>query len=301
MDTLTQQHSGAYSSTDAPHESAVSAVSWPAIFAGAFVAAASSLVLAALGSGFGLASVSAWPNSGVSATTFTVMTAVWLIVVQWLASGVGGYVAGRLRTKWATTHTHEVFFRDTAHGFITWAVATVLVAIVLTSAATSAVSSGVHAAATVASGASQGAATAVAQSAPTNTSQGSPTIAPYNIDMLFRSPRADSSTATADARAEAARILANGVVSGDVPSEDRTYLAELVAARTGVSVEDAQKRVDAGIAQAKAAGVKARQAADAARKAASEASIYTALSMLVGAFIACIAAALGGQRRDLHA
>jgi hypothetical protein len=301
MDILTQQRSSALSSTDGPHESAVSAVSWPAIFAGAFVAAASSLVLAALGSGFGLASVSPWPNSGVSATTFTVMTAIWLVVVQWLASGLGGYLAGRLRTKWANTHTHEVFFRDTAHGFITWAVATVLVVAVLTSAAASAVSGGVHAAATVASGASQGAATAAVQSSSASTSQGSPVIAPYNIDMLFRSPRADSSAATSDARAEAARILANGVVSGDVPSTDRTYLAELVAARTGISIEDAQKRVDTAVAQAKAAEAKARQAADTARKAASEASIYTALSMLVGAFIACIAAALGGQRRGLHA
>jgi len=301
MDTLAQQRSGALSSADAPHESAVSAVSWPAIFAGAFVAAASSLVLVALGSGFGLASVSPWPNSGVSATTFTVMTAIWLIVVQWLASGLGGYVAGRLRTKWATTHTHEVFFRDTAHGFITWAVATVLVVLVLTSAAASAVSSGVDAAATVASGASQGAAAAAAQSANTSTSPGGSVIAPYNVDMLFRSPRADSSAATADARAEAARILANGVAAGDVPSADRTYLAELVSARTGISMEEAQKRVDNAIGQAKAAGIKARQAADAARKAAAQASIYTALSMLVGAFIACIAAALGGQRRDLHA
>jgi hypothetical protein len=301
MDTLTQQHSGALSSTEGTHESAVSAVSWPAIFAGAFVAAASSLVLAALGSGFGLASVSPWPNSGVSAITFTVMTAIWLVVVQWVASGLGGYVAGRLRTKWANTHTHEVFFRDTAHGFITWAVATIIVAAVLTSAAASAVSGGVHAAATVASGASQGAATAAVQSAGTSASQASPAVAPYNIDMLFRSPRADSSAATVDARGEAARILANGVASGDVPSADRTYLAELVAARTGISMEDAQKRVDNVIAQAKAVEAKTRQAADTARKAASQASIYTALSMLVGAFIACIAAALGGQRRDLHA
>jgi hypothetical protein len=172
---------------------------------------------------------------------------------------------------------------------------------ILTSAAASAVSSGVDAAATVASGASQGAAVAAVQGANTNTSQGSPVIAPYNVDMLFRSPRADSSSATADARAEAARILANGVASGDVPSADRTYLAELVSARTGISMEEAQKRVDNAIAQAKAAGTKARQAADSARKAAAQASIYTALSMLVGAFIACVAAALGGQRRDQHA
>jgi hypothetical protein len=298
MDTLTQQRTGVLSSTEAPHESAVSAVSWPAIFAGAFVAAASSLVLVALGSGFGMASVSPWPNSGVSATTFTVMTAIWLIVVQWLASGLGGYVAGRLRTKWASTHTHEIFFRDTAHGFITWAVATVLVVAVVTSAAATAITGGVHAAATVASGASQGAATAAMQGTGTNASQG---IAPYNIDTLFRSARPDSNANTADARAEAARILANGIMSGDIPTADRTYLAELVAARTGISPENAQKRVDTAIAQAKAADAKARQAADTARKAASEASIYTALSMLVGAFIACIAAALGGQRRDLHA
>jgi phosphodiesterase/alkaline phosphatase D-like protein len=128
------------------------------------------------------------------------------------------------------------------------------------------------------------------------------------MDLLFRSSQTGSSAATstdarttADARAEAARILANGVASGDVPTTDRTYLSELVAARSGISQEDAQRRVDTAIAQAKAADVKARQAADAARKAASEASIFTALSMLVGAFIACIAAALGGQRRDLHA
>jgi hypothetical protein len=220
------------------------------------------------------------------------MTAAWLIVVQWFSSGLGGYVAGRLRTKWANTHTHEVFFRDTAHGFITWAVGTILVAGFLASAVGSAIGGGVHAAATVASGAAQGA----------TTSQAGSSQATYDMDLLFRSSQTGSGTATtADARAEAARIFANGIASGDVPTTDRAYLSELVAARTGIAQEDAQKRVDTAIAQAKAADVKARQAADAARKATSEASIFTALSMLVGAFIACIAAALGGQRRDLHA
>jgi hypothetical protein len=227
------------------------------------------------------------------------MTAAWLIVVQWFSSGLGGYIAGRLRTKWANTHTHEVFFRDTAHGFITWAVGTILVAGFLASAVGSAIGGGVHAAATVASGAAQGAAT---QGTATLQSQAGSSLATYDMDLLFRSSQTGSSTATTgDARAEAARILANGIASGEVPTTDRAYLAELVAARAGISQEDAQRRVDTAIAQAKAADVKARQAADAARKATSEASIFTALSMLVGAFIACIAAALGGQRRDLHA
>src|ERR1700675_1363156 len=86
-------------------ESTAAAVAWGAIIAGAFGIASIGLMLVALGSGFGLASVSPWPNSGVSATTFGVMTAIWLIVVQWVSSALGGYLAGRLRTKWTGLHT----------------------------------------------------------------------------------------------------------------------------------------------------------------------------------------------------
>jgi len=285
----TQQHPGAVSSAHPTSESAVSAVSWPAILAGAFAAAAASLVLMELGSGLGLASLSAWPNSGASLTTFSVAMAIWLVVVQWFASATGGYVAGRLRTKWTNTHTHEVFFRDTAHGFITWAIATVVVAAVVTSAGTAAVSSGARAAAGAVSGAAQGAMTSGA-------------IAPYTVDTLFRSAGAASATDSrgTEARTEATRILANGITSGDVPAADRTYLAELVAARTGISTQEAQRRVDNAIAQAKAAELKAREAADTARKAAAQAAIFGALSMVIGAFIACVAAALGGKQRDLH-
>src|SRR5882724_4009768 len=180
MDTLTQQHTGVATTA----ESSVSAVSWPAIFGGALVAAASSLVLLALGSGFGLASVSPWRDVGASATTVAWMTAAWLIVTQWLSSGLGGYVAGRLRTKWANLHTHEVFFRDTAHGFITWAVGTILVAGLLASAVTAAISGGVHAAATVASGAAQGA----------GTPQVGSTLATYDMDLLFRTSQTSNGT-----------------------------------------------------------------------------------------------------------
>src|SRR3954462_642229 len=146
-------------------ESSVSAVTWPAIFGGASVAAASSIVLVALGSGLGLASVSPWRDSGASATGVAWMAAVWFIVVQWFSSGAGGYLAGRLRTKWVNTHTHEVFFRDTAHGFITWAVATVIVAGFLASAIGSAISGGAQAAATVGAGAAAGASGAAAATA----------------------------------------------------------------------------------------------------------------------------------------
>lgn len=270
-------------------EAAVSAVSWAAVIAGAFVAAAVTLVLLALGSGFGLASVSPWPASGVSTTTFTILAGIWLIVVQWLSSAIGGYITGRLRTKWTGTHTHEVFFRDTAHGFLTWALATVIGAALLATAASSAVGTGVRASSTVAAGAAQASA--------------DPSMAmgrAYDVDGLFRSVTPDATGTGPAARVEATRILAIGVVNGDVSAADDAYLVQLVSVHTGLGQADAQKRVDDTIAQEKANEVKAKQLADAARKSAAAFSIFAAISMLIGAFVACAAAAYGGQLRDDH-
>ncbi len=103
-------------------ESAASAVSWGAIFGGAVVASALSLALLMLGAGIGLVSVSPWSNNNVSVATFGILAATWFIAVQLFASGVGGYLAGRLRTRWVSVHTDEVYFRDTAHGLIVWGV-----------------------------------------------------------------------------------------------------------------------------------------------------------------------------------
>lgn len=269
-------------------EASASAISWAAVIGGAFAAAAVSLILIAVGSGFGLASVSPWPNSAASVTTFTVMTAIWFIVVQWVSAGIGGYLTGRLRTKWVGVHTHEVFFRDTAHGFLAWAVAAVLGAAILASAVSSLLSGGSHAAAGVASGATESASQEAVQENPFA----------YNVDSLFRSDHPSANATDQDVRAEATRILAIDIKNGEVPTGDRTYLAQLVAARTGLSQADAEKRVDEVIAKAKAADTKARQVADAARKAVATASIFTAVSMLIGAFIAAAAAALGGRHRD---
>jgi hypothetical protein len=274
-------------------EASSSGVAWPAIIGGAFAAVALSLILLALGSGLGLASVSPWSNSGASATTFTVMTAVWLIVVQWLASGLGGYITGRLRTKWVGLHTHEVFFRDTANGFLTWAVASVIGAAFLASAASSVVSGTATVMAGVASGAAAGTSQAATRSGGT---LADPTA--YFVDGLYRTDHPSANASDGDVRAQSTRILLNGMLNGDVPAPDKTYLAQLVSAHTGLSQADAGKRVDEVIAQAKAAEGKARQTADTARKAGAYLSTFTALSMLVGAFVACVAAALGGQQRD---
>ncbi len=270
----------------------ISTVSWPAILAGAFVATSVSLVLFALGSGLGFASVSPWAGHGVSAAALAVTAAIWLIVMQWLSAAAGGYVAGRLRTRWHGTNPHEVFFRDTAHGLVMWAVSSVAVATIVASSVTSTVSGGAHAVSAVAGSAVQGA-----------VASGSALDA-YGLDRLLRpaDPAAAPASQTgADPRTEVGHILARAMMDdGTVSDSDRAYMASLVASKTGASSEDARKRVEELIASVNEAKAKAEVAADSARKAAAEASLFTALSLVIGAFIACLAAAVGGRLRDEH-
>ena len=269
---------------------AASAVSWAAVIAGAVAAVAITLLLVALGTGIGLSSVSPWSSSNPSSTTFTLLAAVWLIIVQWLSSGLGGYLAGRLRTKWTTLHTDEVFFRDTAHGFLAWALASIIVAAFATSSVSSAVSSAGRAISSVA-GSAASTATQAAANQPSTSSD-------YFLDTLFRKDQPDPNASPQDARAEAARILARSIANGNLDPNDRTYLSKLVSARTGVSQQDAEKRVDDGMRQVQAAEDKAKAAAETARKASAKASFYLFFSMLIGAFIASAAGALGGRQRD---
>src|SRR5271155_6154697 len=142
-------------------ESSTSAVSWAAIIAGAVVASALSLALLMLGAGIGLVSVSPWSHNNVSVATFGALAAAWFIAVQLFASGVGGYLAGRLRTRWVSVHNDEVYFRDTAHGLLVWAVGAIVSASILASTAASVA----RGAAQVGTSAAQAAGTAAAGSA----------------------------------------------------------------------------------------------------------------------------------------
>lgn len=268
----------------------VSAVSWAAVIAGGMAAVAITLLLVALGSGIGLSSVSPWSSANPSATTFTVLAAVWLIIVQWLSSGLGGYLAGRLRVKWTSLHTDEVLFRDTVHGFLVWALASIVVAAFATSSVTSAVGSAGRAISGVAGSAASMATQAAAnQSSDTNG---------YFLDTLFRKDQPDANASPQDARAEAGRILAKAIANGSLEPNDRAHLAKLVAVRTGISQQDAEKRIDDTMRQMQEAENKVKAAADTARKASAKASFYLFFSMLIGAFIASAAGALGGRQRD---
>lgn len=263
-----------------------SAVAWPAIFAGALGAAAISIVLLLFGSGVGLTAASPWPNSGVSAGTFGRGAAVWIIVVQWLAAAFGGYLAGRLRTRWASIHGDEVFFRDTAHGFLAWAVATVIAFALLSIAAatTLAVKTGEP---SVSASITEDGDVAVG-----------PSVDAYFVDTLFRSAGSVSEERAAQSRAEGARILNRALAEGSMDADDRAYLATLVARDANVSINDAQTRIDDVLVDANADLVAERQGADDARKAAAKLSLYTMFSLLVGAFIASVAGVLGGRERD---
>jgi hypothetical protein len=254
-------------------ESYSSGISWAAVIAGAFVAASLWLILLSLGTGLGASSVSPWSDLSASASTVGRAAILWLIITEIIASAMGGYLAGRLRTKWATIHTDEVYFRDTAHGFLVWAVGLVITASFLASAATSMVGS----AGTLRS-------SSLSASAAADPNE-------YFIDKLFRSDHPASSGIDAPVRVEATRIFAHALGQGSLPAADQTYLADLVAGRSGLKHTDAEQRVASVFEQI-------QQATDTARKAVAHLSLWLFIALLIGAFCASYAATIGGRERD---
>jgi hypothetical protein len=278
-----------------------SGTAWGAIIGGAMAATAVTVILMLLGSGLGLTIVSPWDYAGVTATTFAVSTVIWLIVTQWFSAAIGGYIAGRLRTRWDIP-ADEVFFRDTAHGFITWALSTLIVAGLLTSSMAAITGAATQAAATVAAGGAVAAAPNAEETGMPMASaeRGATDMTGYLVDRLFRVPSPPGVGApmtAAESRAETQRILATGA-TGEIAAEDRAYLAQLVASRAGVSPAEAESRVDAALQRIEAAKAEAQAAADEARKVAASMAILGALALVIGAFIASAAAALGGRLRD---
>ena len=293
------------------------AVSWGAVAAGAVGAAALSLVLFLLGTGLGLAVVSPWASERISGTAAGVSTIVWVTVVQLLASALGGYLAGRLRTRWVTVHTDEVFFRDTAHGFLAWAVATLLMATLLSSAIGTAISTGLKAGGEVAKSAvTLAGAGAAAASTSDDARENNPLG--YFVDSLFRvdpnraAPPADPKATTPsptgphaaeiDRLPEVTRIFANALQSGELADADRQYLGQLVSAKTGMAQAEAEQRVSDAFARLKQnleqASAKAKKVADDARKASAALALWLVVSLFVGAFVASLFATFGGRLRD---
>ena len=316
-----------------------SGVSWGAVIAGAVAAASLSLILLILGVGLGLSAVSPWARDGVNATSFGVSTILWLAFTQVMASAMGGYLAGRLRTKWTELHTDEVYFRDTAHGFLAWAVASLATAALLGSVIGSILSGGVQAGAAMAGGVATTAGSAVAGAiaSPRLGQDGDVGRMGYFVDSLFRrnaaaltppaaaspavsaaamSPANANSDGTANTdinanpisrtssrdAAEVSRIFMNVGRAEPLPAEDVEYVGQIVAQRTGLTQQAAEKRVADVYAKAQAnlrdTELAARGAADKARKASAYSALWLFVSLLIGAFVASLAATFGGRQRD---
>lgn len=255
------------------NEASSSAMSWGAVIGGAFAAASLSLILLSLGTGLGFSAVSPWTHSGASAKALGAGAIVWLIATQIAASALGGYLGGRLRTKWTDVHTDEVYFRDTAHGLLVWAVAIVITAGLLGAAAAS------FAGAERTSNAS-------------NSGQNS-SLDPnaYFVDTLLRTNGPAAEKTDPSDRAEISRTFAHDLLQGAMPEGDRTYLAQLVSARTGLNPSESDKRVAAVFSET-------QNYTEQARKALAHLSLWLFVALLSGAFSASYAGTIGGKQRD---
>lgn len=315
----------------APALSANSAVSWAAILAGALAAAVLSLLLFLLGIGLGLSSISVWSGQGADGATIGWAAIFWLAFTQLASAGVGGYIAGRLRTKWQGIHSDEVYFRDTAHGFLSWAFATLLMVAVMGSIAGAAITGTVKAAGAVASGAAQvagGAASAAVTGAAGATAgkmseqssdlnywvgsllrNGGPTQSQKEEIRDGAQNMARKAQSAVDEAKEVSGVFMHSLEVGALSDEDSRYLAQLVAQRTDLTQEEAQQKVqqsfeqvkqqvDKAKAAAKEAEEKAKIAAEQARKATAYSMLWMFVALLIGAFVGSLSATVGGRQRD---
>jgi MFS family permease len=248
-----------------------SGLSWAAVIAGAVVAAAFSLILLALGAGFGLSIVSPWSNARDAVSTVGTVAIVWLIATQIISSALGGYLAGRLRTRWLSIHNDEVHFRDTAQGLVMWAVGVVITVSLLTTAATSMAGGIAH------------------RDEPKTVAALTPDPNSYFVDRLLRSEHPNGVDRDLAQQAEVGRLFTHVLETST--ASDTNYLTQLVAAKTSLSANDAARRVDETVAEA-------RQAEDKVRQASAHLLLWIFIALLAGAFCASYSATLGGRQRD---
>ncbi|MBK1717020.1 hypothetical protein [Thiocystis violacea] len=280
-------------------QSNLSAVAWGAVFAGAATAASLWMILMILGAGLGLSSIPLWRNADITTGTVGVSAIAWLVFSTIVASGMGGYLAGRFRTRWLGVPRDEVWFRDTAHGFLAWSVSALVTATLLTTMIGSVVSNGIQADAAYAESMPGAEVTAIRANG-----GGTGDRLSYYIDTLYRTDTTDvpRSAPSAAASAEIARVFNNGLHQGSLPAADIRYLGATVAEQTGLSQDDAQIRVADTFGQLQSRlgelDVNERALAEQARKTAATATIWLFIALLSGAFLASLMAILGGRQRD---
>ncbi|MGM5000051.1 hypothetical protein AB8A05_15050 [Tardiphaga sp. 538_B7_N1_4] len=247
-------------------------LSWTPVILGALIATALSSILLAFGVTIGLGVSSTAPTWRDASAALWILSGLYLILQAALSFGVGGYIAGRTNVGLAALDTAEIEQRDGLHGLAAWALAVVL---------------GVALAAFI------GSATLTrpnSNGSSARTSAAEPLLS-YEIDRLFRPFRRAANVDLLQERAEAGRILLTSSSHSGMSSEDRSYLAQLVAANTGLAGAEAEKRVDAAIATSQASIAKSR-------RSSVILAFSVAAAILLGAVIAVAAASVGGSHRD---
>jgi hypothetical protein len=284
--TIIEEEAAIVATRDADAD-ARSYLDWPAVFAGAVVASAISLVLVTFGSAIGLSLTSPFDNAGMSAVGLAIALGLWLVWVQVSSFMAGGYVTGRMRRRAYDATEHESDVRDGMHGLVMWGTGVLVGALFLALSAGGAATT----AATAAGGAAQAAVEKMA-----NVAQGTNPLS-QAVDTAFRTSRPEAAN-SADARNEAMAIMARGIANGDIPEADRTYLAQVIAARTDVPEDEAKTRVDTMVTNAQQAAEEAKQKAQRAKHFAVIAAFLAAASLAISAAAAFWAAGMGGRHRD---
>ncbi|TCR65681.1 hypothetical protein [Bosea sp. BK604] len=264
-------------------KSAQSYVQWAPVLGGAVVAAAISTIMTIFGAAIGLSMVSADFARSSSATAFAVAGALWALWITVSSCAAGGYIAGRMRQPAGDANLEERKVRDGTHGLLVWATGALLLGLIATSSV-------IGTARTAASGAAS-----VGSGAASLISQNIDPLATA-LDSVMRSN--GQQPPTAEERDEASRIFVNALSNGRIEQGDRDYLASRLSARSNISAEDAQKRIDEAYSRLNQAKETAKAAAEKARKIAVLSAFLTAAALLVGAAASVWAAGLGGEHRD---
>ena len=310
---FTKQFNAESTQRNLKNSSNVSAVTWSAIFAGTVATSALTLVLMVLGLGLGMSSISLWSGEGVSANTLGITAIVWLAFAHLIAHGMGGYLAGRLRTKWVTTHTDEVFFRDTAHGFLSWALASLLFATIFSTVAGSIIVATAKTGANMLGGAATSAFAGIASTAVnSNSSPMQNNLLDYLVNDLFRQ---ESASNTSDSNsiqlnmlannpsniAQVINIFATNSTASALPTKDLQYVSLLVAQHINIPIAEANLRVAKAFAAMQEKITDAKTAAEKARVVTANTALWFFIFLMIGAFSASYAATLGGAWRDEYA
>ena len=261
---------------------------WAAIIAGAMIAGAISFIMGAFGSAIGLSMTS--PYGGASLIVHLIALTLWVLWITVSSFAVGGYVTGRLRRRAGDVSQEEVEVRDGVHGLVLWAAAIVVFALIAGFSIFQVAKTGISAAAS--------------EGARSETSTLAPAVTPVEErgDFLLRGDgdvNARGVTMPAEyPRAIVKRIVERGLATGEISGEDRAYLVNVLASRSGLAPQEAERRVDLSAERLREDQAKAKETAETARKTGILLAFLSAATMLIGAVAAWYGATLGGRHRD---